>query len=108
MFGSSLTAGGVATAFMPLAVRNSDSIRRGPWLGAWSRVDHRAYWNRIQLGSRRSGKSVDNGFSEACNSRLRRECLTRHWFAAVTNAHTDLAAWRQDYLNGRWRASLNH
>jgi putative transposase len=70
--------------------------------------DHWAYWNRVQLDFSRPGKPVDNSVCEAFNGSLRRECLTRHWFASLAEARAELAAWAADYNNHRPHTSLGH
>ena len=43
---------------------------------------------------------------EAFNGSLRRACLTRHWFASLREAQTELSTWRADYNNLRSHTSL--
>jgi putative transposase len=62
-------------------------------------LDHWAYWNRVQLDFSRPGKPVDNSVCEAFNGSLRRECLTRHWFASLAEARVVLTSWRENYNN---------
>ncbi len=69
-------------------------------------LDHWAYWNRVQLDFSRPGKPVDNSVCEAFNGSLRRECLTRHWFASLAEAQAELSTWRADYNNLRPHTSL--
>ena len=69
-------------------------------------LDHWAYWNRVQLDFSRPGKPVDNSVCEAFNGSLRRECLTRHWFASLAEARVVLTSWRDDYNNHRPHTSL--
>jgi putative transposase len=69
-------------------------------------LDHWAYWNRVQLDFSRPGKPVDNSVCEAFNGSLRRECLTRHWFASLAEASIVLSTWRADYNNLRPHTSL--
>lgn len=69
-------------------------------------LDHWAYWNRVQLDFSRPGKPVDNSVCEAFNGSLRRECLTRHWFASLAEAEIVLSTWRADYNNLRPHTSL--
>lgn len=71
-------------------------------------LDHWAYWNRVQLDFSRPGKPVDNSVCEAFNGSLRRECLSRHWFASLAEARTELASRRADYNNHRPHTSLGH
>lgn len=67
---------------------------------------HCAYWNRVQLDFSRPGQPVDNSVCEAFNGSLRRECLTRHWFASLTEAQVVLTSWRDDHNNHRPHTSL--
>jgi putative transposase len=69
-------------------------------------LDAWAYWNHVQLDFSRPGKPVDNTFIEAFNGSLRRECLSQHWFASLTEAERILEAWRQDYNIERPHSSL--
>lgn len=69
-------------------------------------LDHWAYWNRVRLDFSRPGKPVDNSICEAFNGSLRRECLTRHWFASLAEAAIVLSTWRADYNNLRPHTSL--
>jgi putative transposase len=69
-------------------------------------LDHRAYWNKVHLDFSRSGKPVDNSVCEAFNGSLRRECLTRHWFATLEEAQVMLDSWRDDYNNHRPHTSF--
>jgi putative transposase len=69
-------------------------------------LDHWAYWNRVQLDFSRPGKPVDNSVCEAFNGSLRRECLTRHWFASLAEARVVLTSWREDYNNHRPHTSF--
>jgi putative transposase len=69
-------------------------------------LDHWAYWNRVQLDFSRPGKPVDNSVCEAFNGSVRRECLTRHWFASLVEARTELETWREDSTNHRPHTSL--
>jgi putative transposase len=69
-------------------------------------LDHWAYWNRVQLDFSRPGKPVDNSVCEAFNGSLRRECLTRHWFASLAEARVVLSSWREVYNNHRPHTSL--
>jgi putative transposase len=69
-------------------------------------LNHWAYWNRVQLDFSRPGKPVDNSVCEAFNGSVRRECLTRHWFASLAEAQAELGTWREDYNNHRPHTSL--
>jgi putative transposase len=66
-------------------------------------LDRWAYWNQVTLVFSRPGKPVDNTVCEAFNGSLRRECLTRHWFASLLEAQTMLESWRVDYNHPRSR-----
>lgn len=69
-------------------------------------LDHWAYWNHVQLDFSRPAKPVDNCVIEAFNGSLRRECLTQHWFASLTEAQLLLNEWRHDYNTVRPHRSL--
>ena len=69
-------------------------------------LDHWAYWNRVQLDFSRPAKPVDNCIVEAFNGSLRRECLTQHWFASLTEAQLVLREWQDDYNTVRPHQSL--
>ncbi len=69
-------------------------------------LDHWAYWNHVQLDFSRPGKPVDNCICEAFNGSLRRECLTLHWFASLSEATAILTQWRDDYNYTRPHRSL--
>jgi putative transposase len=69
-------------------------------------LDHWAYWNGVTLDFSRPGKPVDNAFIEAFNGRVRRECLSQHWFMGLEDAQQTLDAWREDYNFTRPHRSL--
>ena len=52
--------------------------------------------NRVELDVSRPGKTGDNAFIEAFNSRLRQECLNASWFLSMADARTRINAWRTD------------
>ena len=49
----------------------------------------------------------DNPFIEGFFAMLRRECLDRHLFYSVSDAHTVLEAWPQEYNRYRPHSSLH-
>lgn len=53
-----------------------------------------------------TGKPVDSSVCEAFNGSLRRECLTRHWFASLREAATELSTWQADYNDVRPHTSV--
>ena len=69
-------------------------------------LDPWAYWNQVRLDFSRPGKPTDNTFAEACNSLLRRECLSEHYFIDEEDAQPVLHRWRADYDNLRPHGSL--
>ena len=69
-------------------------------------LDHWAYWNHVQLDCSRPAKPVDNCIVEAFNGSLRRECVTQHWFASLTEAQLLLREWQEDYNTVRPHQSL--
>ena len=71
-------------------------------------LDRWAYWNQVTLVFSRPGKPVDHTVGEAFNGSLRRECLTRHWFASLAEAQAMLESGRVDYNHQRPHSSLGH
>jgi putative transposase len=71
-------------------------------------LDAWAYWNHVQLDFSRPGKPGDNCLIEAFNGSLRRECLSQHWFASITEAQQILDHWRADYNTERPHRSLGN
>lgn len=71
-------------------------------------LDAWAYWNHVHLDFSRPGKPVDNCLIEAFNGSLRRECLSPHWFASLTEAPQILTAWQEEYNTVRPHTSLAH
>jgi putative transposase len=62
-------------------------------------LDHWAYWNIVKFDCSRPGTPVDNSVCEAVNGSLRRELLTQHWFASLSEAAAELQSWKEDYNN---------
>jgi putative transposase len=60
-------------------------------------LDQWAYEQHVRLDFSRPAKPVDNCVVEAFNGSLRRECLSQHWFATLTETQTLLNLWREDY-----------
>jgi putative transposase len=65
-----------------------------------------AYWNHLELDSSQPGKPGDNARIEAFNSIVRPECLSRHWFSSLEDAHRILDAWRKEYNEARPHGGL--
>jgi len=65
-----------------------------------------AYFNGVKLDFSRPGKPTDNAIVESFDGRLRRECLTAHWFLSVADAQRKVDAWRWDYNHRRPHSSL--
>ena len=53
------------------------------------------------------GKTMQNGFVESFNGRLRDECLNEHLFRSYGHAREIIARWRHDYNNHRPHTSLD-
>lgn len=49
---------------------------------------------------------MDNGFIEAFNSKLRRECLNAHWFMTLADAKEKLEDWRRYYNEERLHSGI--
>lgn len=71
-------------------------------------VDLWAYANGVPLDFSRPGKPTDNAFIEACNARLRQECLNQHWFLSLDEAGTKLEQWREMYNHERPHSRLGY
>jgi putative transposase len=52
------------------------------------------------------GRPMQNGYIESFNGRFRDECLNEHWFEALHQARTEIAAWRRDYNKVRPHCSV--
>ena len=71
-------------------------------------LDLWAYANGVILDFSRPGKSTDNAFIEAFNSRFRWECLNQHWFLDLQDATMKINAWRQDYNQVRSHGAIDN
>ena len=69
-------------------------------------LDRWAYRNGVALDFSRPAKPVDNTVIEAFNGRLRRECLSLHWFLSLQDLESTLETWRDDYNHRRPHSSL--
>jgi len=69
-------------------------------------LDHRAYWNQVELDFSRPGKPADNAFIEAFNGNLRRECLSQHWFVDFEDVQSTLGRWTFACNNSRPHGAL--
>ena len=63
-------------------------------------VDLWAYHHKVRIEFSRPGKSTDNGFIEAFNSKLRAERLNGHWFLVhrhfrIADGKVDLAVFQE-------------
>lgn len=54
----------------------------------------RACAKGVTLDFSRPGKPTDNAFAEACNSRVRAECMNAHWCLMLAEAREEVEAWR--------------
>jgi putative transposase len=71
-------------------------------------LDLWAYAHDVTLEFSRPGKPADNGFIEACNSKLRAECLNADWFMSLADAREKLEAWRRDYNEVRPHSAFGY
>ncbi|WP_375140676.1 IS3 family transposase [Ideonella paludis] len=53
-----------------------------------------------------SGRPMQNGYIESFNGKFRDECLNEHWFQSLSQARTEIAAWRSDYNEVRPHSSI--
>jgi len=65
-----------------------------------------AYRHGVKLDFIRPGKSVENGYIESFNGRLRDECLNVELFWSVQDARAKLEKGRVDYNDHRPHSSL--
>ena len=70
-------------------------------LDAWAQT------RGVHLQFIRPGKPVEYAYSEAFNSRVRDECLNRHWFPNRSEARRILERWRISYNTGRPHRALD-
>lgn len=62
--------------------------------------------NQVQLRFIQPGKPNQNAYCEAFNARLRDECLNVHWFGSLSDAQTQIEAWRHEFNTDRPHSSL--
>jgi putative transposase len=51
----------------------------------------------VELEFSRRGKSTDNAFIEAFNTRVLQECLNENWFLSLGDAQEKVERWRRNY-----------
>jgi putative transposase len=71
-------------------------------------LDQWAYENRVELRLIQPGKPTQNAYIESFNGRFRDECLNEHWFHALTEARSLIAAWRADYNQNRPHSAIGY
>ncbi|MDN5925485.1 MAG: IS3 family transposase [Hyphomicrobiales bacterium] len=54
------------------------------------------------------GKPMQNGFVESFNGSFRDECLNETLFSSLTQARTEITAWKEDYNRNRPHSSLGN
>ena len=54
------------------------------------------------------GKPMQNGFVESFNGSFRDECLNETLFSSLTQARTEITAWKEDYNRNRPHTSLGN
>ena len=69
-------------------------------------LDAWAHRTGVTLPFSRPGTPVDNTFFEACNGRMRDECLNQSWFRSLPDARRTILAWRELYNTGRPHRAL--
>lgn len=55
-----------------------------------------------------AGRPMQNGHIESFNGRFRDECLNANWFPTLTNARSELQAWRTDFNQSRPHSALGY
>ena len=71
-------------------------------------LDQWAYWHDVELDFSRPGKPTDHASIEACNARLRAECLNASWFLSMHDARDRIESWRHDYNTARPHSALGN
>ncbi|AXC16084.1 Mobile element protein (plasmid) [Acidisarcina polymorpha] len=69
-------------------------------------MDLWAYKNGVHLDFIRPGKSVENGYIESFNGKLRDECLNVEVFFTLADARRKLGLWCHDYNHRRPHSAL--
>jgi putative transposase len=69
-------------------------------------LDEWAYQRGVRLDFIRPGKSVEHGFNESFNGKLRDECLNTNQFLSIADARSKIEAWRTDYNQHRPHSAL--
>jgi putative transposase len=69
-------------------------------------MDLWAYKNGVHLDFIRPGKTVENGYIESFNGKLRDECLNVEVFFTLADARRKLHLWRRDYNHLRLHSAL--
>ncbi|NEJ01291.1 transposase [Rhizobium leguminosarum] len=54
------------------------------------------------------GEPMQNGFVESFNGNFRDECLNETLFSSLTQARTEITAWKEDYNQNRPHSSLGN
>jgi putative transposase len=80
---------------VPTTVRGSPA---GPFMG-WAQT------HGIRHILIEPGRSMQNGYIESFNGKLRDECLNDQWFETLQQARSAVALWRQDYNEVRPHSS---
>ncbi len=98
--GHSLKAVDVVAALQKAVKRNGKPktirVDNGPEFVS-KELDLWAYANEVVLDFSRPGKPTDNAFIEAFNSRVRAECLNRHWFLSLDDVIEKIECWWVNY-----------
>jgi putative transposase len=69
-------------------------------------LDEWAYRRGVQLQFIRPDKPVENAFIKSLNGRFRDECLNKHWFLSLSDAHRTIERWRKSYNDARPHSGL--
>ncbi len=71
-------------------------------------MDQWAFRNKVQLHFITPGRSMENGYIESFNGKLRDACLNENWFTSLADARERIEAWRVDYNRVRPHSALGY
>ena len=92
---------GLVASPTPSVVTMARSLRAGSWING-------PIGTALNWDFSRPGKPTDNAYIEACNARLRAECLHASWFLSLHDARDRIESWRHDYNTARPPSALGN
>ncbi len=106
---TSLTGGRIVRAVDEWArtrgVPAAITVDNGPAFAGLA-MDQGAYQHRGKLDFIRPGKPTEHGDIESFNGKLRRECLSQHYFTSLEEAWRLIEAWRREYNQCRPHSAI--